>query len=61
MSTPQRGSDTSGPRLDDARKKEVEDEVRSGQGPPAQEDDTETGRRGRRDGGEGSRSGRKES
>ncbi|MFF9839440.1 hypothetical protein [Streptomyces sp. NPDC013740] len=37
MNTPQRGSSKSGPRLDDARKKEVEGQVRSGHPTRAEE------------------------
>ncbi|MFI8827637.1 hypothetical protein [Streptomyces sp. NPDC053431] len=37
MTTPERGSSKSGPRLDDARKKEVEGEVRSGHPTRAQD------------------------
>ncbi|MFF6777078.1 hypothetical protein ACFY8W_26490 [Streptomyces sp. NPDC012637] len=37
MTTPQRGSSKSAPRLDDERKKEVEGQVRSGHPTRAQE------------------------
>ncbi|SEB95390.1 hypothetical protein [Streptomyces sp. TLI_105] len=37
MNTPDRGSSKSGPRLDDARKKEVEGRVRSGRPTRAEE------------------------